>query len=65
MAHQLRDELRKETLQLASECSCPFFSNYLFTFSMCYGWLSYRERLNITIFYIRGELGEGTTDYGA
>ena len=65
MAHQLRDELRKETLQLASESACPFSSNYLFTFSICYGWLSYRERLNITIFYIRGELGEGTTDYGA
>jgi hypothetical protein len=61
MAHQLRDELRKETLQLASECACPFPSNHLSTFSICYRW----ERLNITIFYIRGELGEWTTDYGA
>lgn len=68
MAYQLRDELRKETLELASECF-SFSPRNVSTFLAC-GLGSCTIILHLgglpnTFFYIRGEPGKGTTDYGA
>lgn len=55
--HQLRDELRKETVQLASEL---FFSSHGII-QLNYVWS--KQILNYLIIH-RGKLGKGATHYG-